>query len=108
MSSKKENLPYQTTVIEVTETSIIGAKSLSVKMDEHRYKQLRLNALEKGMTHREILTLIYMCGRGGRLLIHILVNQSLLFIDPSIMLFSFYRIRYRSYRAICKTLTSNQ
>lgn len=55
MSSKKENLPYQTTVIEVTETSIIGAKSLSVKMDEHRYKQLRLNALEKGMTHREIM-----------------------------------------------------
>lgn len=55
MSSKKDKSPYQTTVIEVTETSIIGAKSLSVKMDEHRYKQLRLNALEKGMTHRDIM-----------------------------------------------------
>ena len=55
MSSKKDKSPYQTTVIEVTETSIIGAKSLSVKMDEHRYKQLRLNALARGMTHRDIM-----------------------------------------------------
>lgn len=47
--------PYQTTLIEITETNIIGTKHLTVKMDEHRYKQLRLNALDKDMAHRDIM-----------------------------------------------------
>ncbi|MEI1665336.1 hypothetical protein ABTN36_16385 [Acinetobacter baumannii] len=47
--------PYQTTLIEITETKIIGAKQVSVKMDEHRYSQLRKNALAKNMTHRDIM-----------------------------------------------------
>lgn len=55
MTSQTKQLPYQTTLIEVTETNIIGTKSLTVKMDEHRYKQLRLNALDKEMTHRDIM-----------------------------------------------------
>lgn len=34
MTSQTKQLPYQTTLIEVTETNIIGTKSLTVKMDE--------------------------------------------------------------------------
>lgn len=52
-TAKKQT--HQTTVIEVTETHIIGSKQLSVKMDEHRYKLLKKNASAKGMTHRDIM-----------------------------------------------------
>lgn len=46
---------YQTTIIKVKETKAIGSKNLTVKMDEYRYKQLKRNALEKDMTHRDIM-----------------------------------------------------
>lgn len=50
-----KHFPNQTTLIEVREIKTIGSKQLTVKMDEDRYKQLRLNALDKGMTHRDIM-----------------------------------------------------
>ena len=46
---------HQTTLIEVTETHVIGSKQLSVKMDDHRYSLLKKNASAKDMTHRAIM-----------------------------------------------------
>lgn len=50
-----EKQTHQTTLIELTETHIIGSKQLSVKMDDNRYKLLKKNASAKDMTHRAIM-----------------------------------------------------